>query len=568
MSDEGSEGRLRRSRRLRHRVPVRLRQHWRTAAVVCAALLALVLFLGEARVRPYITSELVSRDVVTENVEGEGDLFDGGEHTIEVTFNEAEYADMMETFREEGEKEFISADIIIDGTVVDDVGLRLKGNSTLMSLRGDGTGAGGAGMPGGGTQGGEAAQRQGEAAQAQQERAQQQEQTRRDTATEEGAAEDGGMGGGFGPGAVTLSEDEPERLPWLISFEEFVPGRAYQGHTEIALRPATSTSDTALNEALALDLTAADGQTTQDHTFTSFAVNGGEAVPRLVLDHPDASWASRYGNGILYKGRAEGSFAYLGGDPTEYEESFKQINGEGTHDLQPVMDLLRFVEESDDEEFARELDEHLDAESFARYLALQDLMSNSDGMDGPGNNYYLWYDLDQDRFTVLSWDLNLSFGGMGGGGGRGGGGGAPGGTEPSEEGTAPEGMQPPEGMELPQGARPPEGMPMPGEGEAPEGGGGMSMGGSGALKERFLANEDFHQLYEQAYADLHSALVESGTAAELLESAVSRAEAAGDGGAAAAGEQLAERIAAIPRTPQEGTGTPGQDGDTGDQSEP
>ncbi|MFD6951297.1 spore coat protein CotH [Nocardiopsis sp. TSRI0078] len=560
MKDEGSGTRLRRSARLRHRVPVRLRQHWRTAAVVCAALLALVLVFGEARVRPYITSELVSQDAVTENIEGEGDLFDGGEHTIEVAFNDAEYADMMATFREEGEKEFISADVVIDGTTVNDVGLRLKGNSTLMSLRGDGTGAGGPGMPEGRAPVGGTAQQQGETAQAQQ-------QAQQDTAPEGGTIGGDAAGGGFGPGSVTLSEDEPEQLPWLISFEEFVSGRAYQGHTEIALRPATSTSDTALNEALALDLTAADGQTTQDYAFTSFAVNDGEAVPRLLLDHPDASWASQYGNGILYKGRADGSFDYLGGDPTDYGQSFNQINGEGTHDLQPVMDLLRFVEESDDEEFARELDEHLDVESFARYLALQTLVSNSDGMDGPGNNYYLWYDIDQERFTVLSWDLNLSFGGMGG---MGGGGGAPEGAQALEGGAAPESGQPPEGMEIPEGTQPPEGMPMPGQGEAgeaPEGGGGMSMGGSGALKDRFLANEDFQRLYEQAYADLHTELVESGTAAELLESAVSRAEAAGDEGATAAGEQLAERIAAVSETPQEETGTPGRAEDTGGTSE-
>ncbi|ADH67245.1 CotH kinase family protein [Nocardiopsis dassonvillei] len=515
--------------RLRHRLPVRLRQHWRSTAVVCAALLALVLVFGEARVRPYVTSELVSRDAVTQNIEGEGDLFDGGEHTIEVSFDQTEYADMMSTFREEGEKEYIRADVTIDGTTVEDVGLRLKGNSTLMSLRGD-SGAGAA--PG---QGG-----------------QQREETGTDTGTgDAGGVADGttgaaadtrgeqgtgpGGGGAAGPGSVTLSEDEPENLPWLISFEEFVSGRAYQGHTEIALRPATATSDTALNEALALELTAAAGQTTQDYTFTSFAVNGGEGVPRLLLDAPDAAWADGYGDGVLYKGRAGGSFDYLGGDATDYEEAFNQINGEGAHDLQPVMDLLRFVAESDDEEFARELDEHLDTESFARYLALQSLMSNSDGMDGPGNNYYLWYDTAQERFTVLSWDLNLSFGGMGGMGG--GGGAMPEGAQFPGGGTPPGGTWPPEGMEAPGG------MPAPGEGEAV--GGGMSMGGSGALKERFLADEGFHRLYEEAYADLYQDLVGSGTAAELLESAVSRAGATGDTGADAAGEQLAERIAAV-----------------------
>jgi len=85
-------------------------------------------------------------------------------------------------------------------------------------------------------------------------------------------------------------------------------------------------------------------------------------------------------------------------------------------------------------------------------------------------------------------------------------------------------------------------------------------GGSGALKDRFLENGDFTALYEQAYADLYENLVEDGTASELVESAVSRAQAAGDDGASAAGEGLAEQIASIADAPQEGTGTPGGGG--------
>ncbi|MDE3723259.1 CotH kinase family protein [Nocardiopsis sp. N85] len=507
-------------RRLRHRLPVRLRHHGWKAGVFGAGLLALVLLLGPTRIMPYVTSALVPDDEITQDVEGAVDLFADGSHTIEVTFDEQEYAEMVDTFQEEGEKEYIQADIVIDGTEIDDVGLRLKGNSTLMSLRGD------TGAPGGGT-------------------------APTGTASAEGAATDGDARDGAragGPSGVSLSEEEPENLPWLISFDEYVEGRAYQGRTELALRPAASGSDTALNEALALELTAAAGQATQDHTLTSFAVNGGEGAVRLLLESPDAAWARRLGDGVLYKGRADGSFDYLGEDPTEYEEAFKQINAEGAYDLTPVMGLLRFVEEADDAEFAEELGEHLDVDSFARYLALQDLISNGDAMDGPGNNFYLWYDITEDRFTVLSWDLNLAFGGMGGTGGPTGGAdrdtetedtGAPGSGEP------PQGMEMPEGMEPPQGMEPPEGMEMP-EGGGPGGGGGR---GSGALKERFLANADFAALYEAAHADLYTELVESGTADDLLASVTARAETAGDTAAAEVGATLAERITAITAEP-------------------
>ena len=45
---------------------------------------------------------------------------------------------MIAAYEADGSKEWIQADITIDGTLVSDIGVRLKGNSTLRSLSGDG----------------------------------------------------------------------------------------------------------------------------------------------------------------------------------------------------------------------------------------------------------------------------------------------------------------------------------------------------------------------------------------------------------------------------------------------
>lgn len=400
---------------------------------------------------------------------------------------------MLSTFREDGEKEYIRADITIDGTLIEDVGLRLKGNSTLQSLSGN------------------------------------------------------NMGGGGGGGMTQLFEDNPEELPWLISFDEYEEGRAYQGMTEIALRPATSGSEVAINEALALELTAESGQITQDYTITSVTVNGSESAARIVVDTPDTEWADELGSGVLYKARAGGSLDYVGDDPTEYEDSFKQINAEGAYDLQPVMALMKFLNESTDEEFAEELDDYVDTESFAKYLATQEILSNNDAMDGPGNNYYLWYDTTEKQFTVLSWDLNLALFGRGGGMG----GGVGGMQQDTETGTATDiddtattGEMPAllDGMEMPEMPQPPEGMEMPG-GEEGEGAGPSGGSDSGILKERFLDNEEFYAMYEQ--------LIASGYAEETLNELTTRAEEAGDEGAATVAESIRSSLASLSETAPE-----------------
>src|SRR5699024_785023 len=240
------------------------------------------------------------------------------------------------------------------------------------------------------------------------------------------------------------------------------------------------------------------------------------------------------------------------------------------------MNLLDFVNNSDDEEFAAELDDHVDGESFAECLATQELLSNADAMDGPGNNYYLWYDTDEEKFTVLSWDLSMALSGMGGGGAVTGGEAEEASTDRTTgdadtAGTAPDGEDANANMPVggpagqqggPAGQDDGPGEPPGGGPSGDEGGGGGSRG-SGVLKERFLDNDDFHQLYEDAYAELYSELVEDGSANSLIEKIAENAAAAGDEDTQAAVSSLEQSLSQISaEAPEEsrtmsGGGAPG-----------
>ncbi|QNQ89474.1 spore coat protein CotH [Corynebacterium poyangense] len=426
----------------------------------------------------------------------------------------------------------MSATVTIDGTTIENVGLRLKGNSTLQSLKNN-SGSGQAGPQNG----------------------------------------PGNPPGGAG--ATQLSFDDPASLPWLISFDEYQEGRGYQGHKEISLRPASNGSLTAMNEALSLDLTSQSGQVTQDYSLASVSVNGGTSAPRLVIDLPDAQWANELGDGVLYKADASGGMDYQGEDPTDYEDGYSQINAEGTYDLEPIMRFLDFVNNSSDEDFHDHLSEYLDVDEFATYLATQTLLSNDDAMDGPGNNYYLWYDVHQGTMQVLSWDLNMTF--MGGGqGGPGGGGPSTAGDagspqngnnqgqdnapnlpgQPGIPGTQGDAPSPPGGD---NGATPPDQM----QGEKPEGvgpqtknpddakGGGRHTKGSSILKQRFLTDSSFAELYSQAYQSLYQELIASGYAQQALDSITQNAVDAGDTAATDVQAKLAQQLNSISaETPQ------------------
>ncbi|MCS0603676.1 CotH kinase family protein [Streptomyces sp. LP11] len=513
MSGEAS---VRRERRLRDRVPVRLRHHWKPAASLGVGLAAMVYFLGDARISPYVTSSSrVEADAITDDVQGSVGLYDTSvSHSVQLTYQQTDFDKMMKEFKEDGTKDYIEADLTIDGVYLNDVGIRLKGNSTLSSLRGNkGMPGGGRGRPGG-AQGAPAGGG--------------------------GGDRQGGMGGMGGMVQYDLSARKPEELPWLVKVDEYVEGRAYQGEREISLRPG-SNGQVPVNEALSLALTKDSGQKAERYAFTEVKINNRPAATRLMVEAPDTDYADDVadGNGVLYKAKASGGFEYHGNDPTEYESSFKQLNKKGSQDLEPVMKLIKWVNSASDEEFARDLDKYVDVDSLAAYLAAQNLLLNFDDMAGPGKNYLLWYDLGTKKFSVLGWDYNLTFSGdatagpedsISMGGGVPGGGAAASGASQGKPGALPSGA--PEGM--PEGM--PSGMPegMPGGAAGGGQGGGTAKGGQGGfmqhpLKTRFLDSDAFDGVYKKAYRELYQKFYGSGTASEKLKDVAAQARSAGAG---------------------------------------
>jgi spore coat protein CotH len=425
-------------RRLVHRVPVRLRQHWKVLGLLAAVVIGLTAMVGQLRIRPYITSDVtIMQSEITDNIAGSVDLFDSDvPHTLILDISDAQYQRMISAYQKDGDKKWVTADIVIDGTQISEAAVRLKGNSTLMGLGGD-------------------------------------------HARPDGAPDSGGVGGRPGgiTGMATASAEDPTSLPLLISFDENAEGRGYQGLTELSVRPGTPV----VNEALSLSLTAATGQPSQRYAYATYTING-QTTTRLLLEHPDEMYANSLfdSDGYLYKADASSRLEYRGSDQSLYAEQFKQINAVDDGNLQPLINFLEWLDGADQKEFDAHLSDWVDTDSLARYIATQNLLGNGDDMGGPGQNYYLWYDLSAKKISVVSWDLNLAMSGDAT-------------TQPGEEVQ----MGPPPGTE------------MTGVGDrAPDLG--------NQLKTRFLESEGWAPTYRAAYWELYDHMYADGTAKALL----------------------------------------------------
>lgn len=341
-------------------------------------------------------------------------------HDFSVKLDDDEFTAMVETFIETEEKDWIHADVTIDGRTFLDAGMRLKGNSSLHLVK---------------------------------------------------------------------TDSDPAELPWLISLDKFAQGQSHEGYTDFVVR--SSSTSTGLNEALALDLLAETGLASQKSIATSFSVNGGTPRLRLVVQSLDDLWdAENFRNeGILYKAESGGDYSYRGDDPASYTDIFDQETDKDEENLEPLIGFLKFLNESSDAEFREELDDHLEVQSFATYLAFEDLINNFDDIEGLGNNSYLRYDEKTGRMTIVAWDHNLAF--------------------------AAPGFMGKSSPEKPaRGDGPVGGDPV--QGEPPEGG-TASGPAYNVLASRFQSEPLFVRRYERAVTRLKKSLYDNGLAAKLLQ---------------------------------------------------
>jgi spore coat protein CotH len=403
-------------------------------------------------------------------------------HDIAISFDQAAYDAMIETFKESGDKEWIVATVVIDGSTYENAAMRLKGNSSLGGL-------------GGGPEGGPTDFFLGEDGTPVSDMPD-------GAVVIEGTPDVDGpimrvVGGGGGGGA---SAEEPERLPWLIRLDKNVDEQNHNGLKELVIR--SNHSAAALNEVVSLELLELAGLASEKSAATRFSVNGGTTALRLAIEHPNDEWMAAHfsADGLLFKGEAGGDYSYRGDDPALYNDIFDLEAGgtkDDAEDFKPLFSFLDFLNNTDDATFNAELPNRLDVDKFAVYQAMMDLIENGDNISGPGNNAYLYVGPDSEQFTVVPWDMNLSFQGFG----------------MFEEGEDGEGMRRP--VRIPEGTDSASGTPEAGSDEPVTIHAGPSMVPN-ILVTRSDTFPGFTDLVASETVRLRTELFASGKAAEIL----------------------------------------------------
>lgn len=131
-----------------------------------------------------------------------------------------------------------------------------------------------------------------------------------------------------------------------------------------------------------------------------------------LVEEVDKAFLKRhYGSskGMLLKPEGTQGLEYKGEDWKDYAwYEPKTDTSEG--DQAALIALTRLIHKSDDDQFRSEINSRMDIDQFARFLAVNTLLSNMDSFLTQVHNYYLYLPPDTKKFEFLPWDMDLSMG--------------------------------------------------------------------------------------------------------------------------------------------------------------
>lgn len=200
---------------------------------------------------------------------------------------------------------------------------------------------------------------------------------------------------------------DSDRYSFKLSFDEYV-NQNLLGLTKINLNNNYSDASY-MREFLTYELAESVGLPTPKYSFVNVYVNDELKGFYLAVEQiGDAYLQRNFGNsyGALYKAEMTGQgsdLTWLGDDPALYT-GLVMKSEKSNDDI--LIDMLNELNNGTD--YAK----YIDVEESLKYIALNAVTANMDSyLGGNKQNYYLYE--NKGVFSILPWDYNMAFGGMG-----------------------------------------------------------------------------------------------------------------------------------------------------------
>jgi spore coat protein H len=132
-----------------------------------------------------------------------------------------------------------------------------------------------------------------------------------------------------------------------------------------------------------------------------------------IVENVDNNFTrSRFGTkrGVLFKPVTRQVFEDMGDNWSAYQRSYGPKTPVLDEEAKRVIAFSKLVSHASDTQFAARLEEFLDLDEFARFMAVTVWLSNMDSLLSMGQNFYVYLHPKTQQLQFLPWDFDHSFG--------------------------------------------------------------------------------------------------------------------------------------------------------------
>ena len=221
--------------------------------------------------------------------------------------------------------------------------------------------------------------------------------------------------GATGTLAACFQDGKPicAKLPMKLRFDRYDPERRFFGLQRLNFH-AMLRDPSGMRERLAYRVFEEAGIPAPRTAWARIAVNGRDLGVFTLVEAIDARFADRrffFDDGLLYKEAWPGTL-----DPDYYERRLRSNRGE-PHEHATMLAFARELARAEPGQLARVLERWTDPDQLMRYMAVDRLVGNWDGLTAwycdPGactNHNFFWYaEKQRKRLWLIPWDLDNSF---------------------------------------------------------------------------------------------------------------------------------------------------------------
>ena len=215
---------------------------------------------------------------------------------------------------------------------------------------------------------------------------------------------------------TSVASSDSDRYSFKIDFDYYDDNSNYYGLKKLCLNNNYS-DNSSMREYISYKIMGELGLDVPQCGYSNITVNGEEWGLYLAVEAIDETFLETHfddATGDLYKPEGQdgtgADLVYDGDDISSYTGLNLKTN-EDTSDGKEIIALMKALEDGEN------LEDLLDVESALKYIAANVALANFDSYLGnTTHNYYLYE--EDGYFTVIPWDMNLAFGGFGGGGAK------------------------------------------------------------------------------------------------------------------------------------------------------